>query len=322
MQLLVPTRGLPTGFCIACTSVTNNQLLLLLPHPAAGYYQGASQLCAEGFWSAGSHKLPCTQCAFGTTTNFATPINSAAANCTKYVAGYGLLNDIPQLCAIGQYQPPQQDKGTACAACPASLTTSAVGGTSLAACDLCAAGYGTIAQNTTCSSCQDGYYGTSDRKDNTCTKCPGGRTFSSSQADCMADFSQTVEGAFYLDLTPGAGFTSIAGRGGRTCRAACRSAATTPTALPPPLTMPPWSAGTGALTARRASWPTEGECACCCCCWLGALMLSLCISREVDHDSWHAALFVLTAAPCLLQHMRVSQMQQCASFQSAAACLA
>jgi hypothetical protein len=94
--------------CIACyTAVTHNQLsLLLMHHHPAGYYQGASQLCAEGFWSAGGHKLPCTQCAFGITTNFATAINSDAANCTKYIAGYGLLNEIPQLCAIGQYHPP------------------------------------------------------------------------------------------------------------------------------------------------------------------------------------------------------------------------
>jgi hypothetical protein len=207
-------------------------LLLLLLLCPAGYYQGASQLCAEGFWSAGSHKLPCTQCPFGTTTNFDESINSDAANCTKYIAGYGLLNEIPQLCAIGQFQLPQQNKGTACQACPASLTTSAVGGASLEACNLCAAGYGNIAQNTTCSSCQDGFYGSSDRKDNKCTKCPGGRTFSydyngvddiftpevtskpfsTSQADCVADFSQTVEGAFYLDLTPGDGLVIVPAR--------------------------------------------------------------------------------------------------------------
>jgi hypothetical protein len=119
----------------------------------------------------------------------------------------------------------------------------AVGGASLAACDLCAAGYGNIAQNTTCASCQDGYYGSSDRKDNTCTKCPGGRTFSydysgvddiftpqttskpfsTSQADCVADFSQTVEGAFYLDLQEGAGFATIAGRENlQSCVQECR----------------------------------------------------------------------------------------------------
>ncbi|WIA32737.1 hypothetical protein OEZ86_005923 [Tetradesmus obliquus] len=211
--------------------------------PGYGYYQGASQLCAEGFWSAGMHKLPCTQCPFGKTTNFANSINADSANCTKYIAGYGLLNDIPQPCAIGLYQAPQVDVGTACSACPASLTTSAVGGASLAACNLCAAGYGNIAQNTTCGSCQDGYYGTSDRKDNKCTKCPGGRSFSydyngvddvftpevtskpysASQADCVADFSQTVEGAFSLDLTAGAGLVSVAARENlQSCVQECR----------------------------------------------------------------------------------------------------
>ncbi|WIA32723.1 hypothetical protein OEZ86_005909 [Tetradesmus obliquus] len=211
--------------------------------PGYGYYQGASQLCAEGFWSAGMHKLPCTQCPFGKTTNFANPINADSANCTKYIAGYGELNSIPQLCAIGQYQEPQQDVGKACSACPASLTTSAVGGASLDACNLCAAGYGNIAQNTTCGSCQDGYYGTSDRKDNKCTKCPGGRSFSydyngvddvltpevtskpysASQADCVADFSQTVEGAFSLDLTAGAGLVAVAARENlQSCVQECR----------------------------------------------------------------------------------------------------
>jgi hypothetical protein len=66
----------------------------------AGYNQGAAQLCAEGFYSAGNHRLPCTQCPFGTTTNFASNINSATTNCTQYIAGYGLLNGIPQPCAV------------------------------------------------------------------------------------------------------------------------------------------------------------------------------------------------------------------------------
>jgi hypothetical protein len=215
--------------------------LLLYP---AGYYQGASQLCAQGFWSAGAHRLPCTQCPFGRTTNFEVTINSDTANCTKYIAGFEELNEIPQLCAIGQYQPPQQNVGSTCQNCPTSLTTRNVGGASLQACDLCAAGFGTIAQNTTCRSCQDGYYGTSDRKTNECTKCPGGRTFSydwqgvddiftpqttskpfsSSQADCVADFSQTVEGAFYLDLVPGFGFDKQPGRENlQSCVEECRS---------------------------------------------------------------------------------------------------
>ncbi|KAF6251784.1 hypothetical protein COO60DRAFT_1674488 [Scenedesmus sp. NREL 46B-D3] len=188
------------------------------------YTQGASQLCADGFWSAGGHKLPCTQCPFGTTTDFTNPINSDAGQ-------------------LHQYQPPQQDKGTACTSCPASLTTADVGGPSLEACNLCAAGYGFIAQNTTCMPCQDGYFGTTDRKDNRCTKCPGGRTFSfeyigendvfdpqttskpfsNSQADCVADFSQTVEGASYLDLQPGTGYTTIAGRENlQSCVQECR----------------------------------------------------------------------------------------------------
>jgi hypothetical protein len=136
---------------------------------------------------------------------------------------------------------------TPCAACPASLTTSAVGGASPADCNLCAAGYGNIAQNTTCSSCQDGYYGSSDRKDNKCTKCPGGRTFnydyngkddiftpettskpySTSQADCVADFSQTVEGAFYLDLQAGEGYATVtASENLQSCVQNCRDSAT------------------------------------------------------------------------------------------------
>jgi hypothetical protein len=182
--------------------------------------QGASQLCAEGYFSPGGDRLPCTKCPFGKTTDFSNTINSNAANCAMFIEGYGLLNDIPQLCAIGQYQPPQQNVISACKTCPASSTTRSVGAAAATDCNLCAAGFGTIAQNTTCNSCQDGYYGDGDRKDNACTKCPGGRTFSydyngvddiftpqttskpfsSSQADCAADFSQTVEGAFYLDL--------------------------------------------------------------------------------------------------------------------------
>jgi hypothetical protein len=78
-----------------------------------------------------------------------------------------------------------------------------------------------------------------------CTKCPGGRTFSydwqgeddiftpqttskpfsSSQADCVADFSQTVEGAFFMDLTlsDGLGMSKVAGRENlQSCVQTCR----------------------------------------------------------------------------------------------------
>lgn len=112
---------------------------------------------------------------------------------------------------------------------------------------MCAPGYGQIALNTTCNSCQDGYYGPSDRKDSKCLRCPSGRSFSydyqgvddiftpqitskpysDSQADCVADFSQTVEGAFYLDLQAGAGFTQVTGKENlQSCVQDCRESAT------------------------------------------------------------------------------------------------
>uniref|UniRef100_A0A383VUV6 Tyrosine-protein kinase ephrin type A/B receptor-like domain-containing protein n=1 Tax=Tetradesmus obliquus TaxID=3088 RepID=A0A383VUV6_TETOB len=220
IQVINPTNDQQTGDFVAESSEGYYTVDSCFTKPGYGYLQGASQKCADGYWSAGGTRLPCTQCPFGRTTNFDTNINSDAANCTKYIAGFGELNSIPQLCAIGQYQEPQVNVGTACQACPPSLTTRTVGGASRDACDLCAAGWGTIALNTTCKSCQDGYYGDADRKDSACTKCPGGRSFSydwqgvddiftpqttskplsSSQADCVADFAQTVEGAFYLDL--------------------------------------------------------------------------------------------------------------------------
>ncbi|WIA29465.1 hypothetical protein OEZ86_011966 [Tetradesmus obliquus] len=220
IQVINPTNDQQTGDFVAESSEGYYTVDSCFTKPGYGYLQGASQKCADGYWSAGGTRLPCTQCPFGRTTNFNADINKDAADCTKYIAGYGNLTDIPQPCAIGYYQPPQVNIGTACQACPPSLTTRTVSGASEDACDLCAAGWGTIALNTTCKSCQDGYYGDADRKDGACTKCPGGRSFSydwqgvddifkpqttskplsSSQADCVADFSQTVEGAFYLDL--------------------------------------------------------------------------------------------------------------------------
>ncbi|KAF8067261.1 ATJ10 [Scenedesmus sp. PABB004] len=212
-----------------------------------GYYAGAAQICPQGYFNIKGNKEPCTKCPFGTTTALAQSINTVVADCTKYLPGYGLVSGVPALCPISSYQVADVSTGTACTACPEDKTTTALGGTSLASCSACAAGWGTRAQNTTCVPCQDGYYGASDRGDTSqCVLCPADRTFTydwqdrpdvfvpkatsrpyaKTLGDCVADFSQTVEGSSFLDLTVGANFAKVAGLENlETCVQYCRDTA-------------------------------------------------------------------------------------------------
>lgn len=101
----------------------------------AGYQTGASQLCAQGYYSVGYHKLPCTKCPFGKTTTSNSTINDAEGDCNVYVPGYGDLTDIPQLCPVGTYSPVDTPLGTACTACPnKAFTTAEVGADEAADC--------------------------------------------------------------------------------------------------------------------------------------------------------------------------------------------
>jgi hypothetical protein len=98
------------------------------------------------------------------------------------------------------------------------------GGSSAAECAAGAAG-------ATPKLCKDGTYGSPSRtgSDTACAACPTGRTFSytytsddvfvpgatsrhgaNSVDDCIADFSQTIDGASYLPLTAGATFAVAA----------------------------------------------------------------------------------------------------------------
>lgn len=108
---------------------------------------------------------------------------------------------------------------------------------------MCAPGYGTNGTGS-CIPCGDGYYGPAGRDTTPCVACPTGRTYTyswdgtddvftpqatspfgaSTTDDCAADFAQTVDGAFFLNLTSGDGYAAVTDGGDtlETCVQKCR----------------------------------------------------------------------------------------------------
>lgn len=155
--------------------------------------------------------------------------STAAAACSLYAPGWGSgPSGATEPCQLGLYSNGSLPIGQPCLKCPAGRTTSDTGTTSIDGCSLCAAGYGGPSASQ-CVPCQDGRFGppaggSSVRGDHTrCLSCPTGTAFSfpdwngnldvfspsptspvgaTSASDCLAEFSQTVEGPFFLDLKP------------------------------------------------------------------------------------------------------------------------
>lgn len=170
------------------------------------------------------------RCPNGTTTG-ATKATSAAS-CTLYAPGWGAeIDGSTARCPLGTFSDGTNSAASksACSKCPEGRTTPETGATSATDCSLCAAGYGGASPQS-CKPCVDGYYNPLSGRilDTTrCLACPVSRVFSfpwngdndfvplatspagaTSQGDCLADFSQTVDGAFFLDLQEGPEFKS------------------------------------------------------------------------------------------------------------------
>jgi hypothetical protein len=212
-----------------------------LNRPGFGYYNGASQKCPQGFYNAAGTDTPCSQCPPGTTTNGTGTgtDQDAADDCGMLAAGYtlnGITDKSPVLCPVGTYSDggdliasivTQAQVDLLCTSCPTSQWTLEPGATSDADCTLCAPGFGKATGATTCAECGAGTYGSVARSTTPCETCPEPtRTFTyawpsdnvdvytpavtspnlaKGLEDCLADFSQIVNGAFSLDLVDAVG---------------------------------------------------------------------------------------------------------------------
>eukprot|EP00775_Hariotina_reticulata_P009696 gene9696-9855_t len=236
--------------------------------PGFGYYNGASQKCPQGFFNAAGTDTPCSQCPPGTTTSGTGTDQDAAEDCRMLVAGYtlnGLSDKSPVLCPVGTYSTGgtviadivrQVQLDNICQACPANTWSLEPGAFSTAACSLCAPGFGKATAADTCTPCGSGTYGSAARSTIGCEACleatrkftyawPSDNVDTYSPAvtsppyakgleDCLADFSQIVNGAFYLDLVDTASVyepTADITNGGailnlQTCVAACATLST------------------------------------------------------------------------------------------------
>jgi hypothetical protein len=171
------------------------------------------------------------RCPLGTTT--ARTGATSAADCTLYSAGWGAGSDgSTARCPLGTFSDGTNTvtNKAVCNKCPEGRTTPETGAKSAAECSLCAAGYGGGSVEH-CRPCADGTYNPLSGRmlDSTrCLACPVNRAFSfpwgdddhdfvplatsragaTSQSDCLADFSQTVDGGFFLDLKQGPEYVS------------------------------------------------------------------------------------------------------------------
>lgn len=128
----------------------------------------------------------------------------------------------PPLCSAGTFNPELRSNTTAaCDACPAGLTTSQAGGRSAADCNMCSVGYGGSNCATQCGGINGATFGPAGRSKLApdCVACPamstgfsfdhmGNQNFTpaavarlaaDSAADCLAEFAQIVDTAWYLN---------------------------------------------------------------------------------------------------------------------------
>jgi hypothetical protein len=236
--------------------------------PGFGYYNGASQKCPQGFYNAAGTDTPCSQCPPGTTTNGTGLLQDTADDCRMLVAGYtlnGLSDKSPVLCPVGTYSvgnvliadiERQAQLDAICQSCPSNTWSLEPGAFSAGTCTLCAPGFGKATAGAACSACGSGTYGSASRSTFGCETCPEATRkftyawpsenvdtyspavtsppYAKGLEDCLADFSQIVNGAFYLDLVDTASVyepTVDITNGGailnlQTCVAACATSAT------------------------------------------------------------------------------------------------
>uniref|UniRef100_A0A383VHJ0 Tyrosine-protein kinase ephrin type A/B receptor-like domain-containing protein n=1 Tax=Tetradesmus obliquus TaxID=3088 RepID=A0A383VHJ0_TETOB len=197
--------------------------------PGWGYYGDEAQECPQGYYNEGGNLLPCKQCPFGHTT--ASSGASSAADCSHFSPGYGHgPSGATALCPAGTYStgdtPASQEPS--CTPCPEGSTTFDAGAKSLQECSKCAAGYGRASETAACTRCDSGTYNPEAGRmltDSRCLRCPVNRVWeydwpsagastvfvpqavsrpgAQNLADCLTDFSQTFDGAFFLDMKAG-----------------------------------------------------------------------------------------------------------------------
>lgn len=206
--------------------------------PGYGYNGRVSQKCEVGTWNTGDNYGDCTACGFGLTTEAV----GAGVNLTScgLAAGYGRGPSGIMPCPIGSFNPAPWTAAVAgvfpaCTDCPGFTTTQAEGADNERQCNLCDAGYGgSGGSDTTCTTKCGGAvasYGTPGREAGTpCTACSTQATgFSfewmmnqdtyqsravaidgaASAGECLSEFAQIVDGAWYIEMGPLPGMSQL-----------------------------------------------------------------------------------------------------------------
>lgn len=215
---------------LAATGYTS--VLACVTKPGYGFSGRGAQLCDKGTYNPGGNLDACKECRFGTTTT-GVGVGKTAADCVV-AAGFGFVDGALAACPIGTYSTAiNVDATTPCQLCPNGTTTSAAGSDSNSDCNLCAAGYGGTGCATLCGGFgEDATYGPPGRAlSSQCLQCSSqGKTIgfsfdwnmqndlfvprtisrigASSSVDCLSEYTQLVDGAWYLPLSSSFGVST------------------------------------------------------------------------------------------------------------------
>jgi len=212
-----------------------------------GYNGRVATKCPAGSYNAAGNYGTCTKCAVGLSTQDNADSQVSSANCTLAI-GYGFHDNAIVPCPVGTYNDVlRADTTSPCGSCPAGLSTSQAGGRSLTDCNVCSAGYGGANCATQCGAGNGATFGPAGRPEGTaCEACPAmttgfsfdylavnqnftpaavARAGADSPADCLAEFAQIADAAWFLggsvamtNVTQASGVTTFDG-----CVADCKA---------------------------------------------------------------------------------------------------
>lgn len=196
--------------------------LACVTQPGYGYNGRASYQCRAGSYNAGNNYAACQECGEGKTTADLAASQVSVSDCL-IATGYGYHNSQIQPCPVGTYNNATQSNLTApCTTCPTGLTTSGTGSNRADQCNLCSAGYGGTDCATQCGGASATYGPAGSDAGTNCTTCPAmtqgfafdyrgtsvdyapgsiARSGASTASDCLAEFAQIVDVAWWLNST-------------------------------------------------------------------------------------------------------------------------
>lgn len=200
--------------------------LACVTKPGFGYNGRVATRCQAGSWNPAGALDRCKRCSYGLTTPDDANSQVDASNCTL-APGFGFHDSAVVPCPIGTFNSVlRSDSTTPCDTCPQGYATSSPGATSASSCDTCLPGWGGSASprgsncSTQCGGESGATYGPPGRDSSTrqCFSCGAHTGFSfdvfaknqvykpdivarlgaSSSADCLSEFGQIQDDAWFL----------------------------------------------------------------------------------------------------------------------------